>query len=99
MIKFWVVFLVVLMVLAVNLPGGMLSGFGVNPNILIATLVAFVIAGMVEHQKLGMIALVVVVALAANVPASMAESIGYDRDILIAVLVGLVLLPFIAKQF
>lgn len=98
MIKFWLVFLVLLMVIAINLPGGMLSGFGVSPNILVATLVAFIMAGMVEHQKLGLIALVVVVALAANVPRAMAASIGYDRDIMIAVLAGLVILPFVAKQ-
>mgnify|MGYP001567333227 FL=1 len=97
--RFVLVFLTLAMVLAINLPGGMLSQFGANPNVLIATLAAVVIAGLIANEHLGLVVVVIATAVAANVPKEVAASIGYDRDIMLALLVGLVLLPFVARQF
>lgn len=96
--KFALIFLILIMVIAVNLPHGALAGFGISPNILIAALAAFIIAGLIANEHLGLIVLVILAAAAANVPREVADSIGYDRDIMLAVLIGLVLLPFIARQ-
>lgn len=97
--KFALVFLVLMMVIAINLPHGVMTEVGISPNILLGALGAFVIAGLVSNEHLGLIVLVILAAIAANVSPETAASIGYDRDIMIAVLVGLVVLPFVAKQF
>lgn len=96
--KFILVFLVLMLIVGINLPHGALTEVGVSPNILLAALCALVIAGLVAHQNLGVVALVIIAAVAANVPPETAASIGYDRDIMIAVLIGLVLMPFVAKH-
>ncbi len=97
--KFLLVFLILALVIGVNLSHGMLSEVGMNGNVLIGTLIALVIAGLVSTQGFGLIVLVVVATIAANVPPQIARSIGYDRDIMLAVLVALIILPIIAKQF
>jgi ABC-type spermidine/putrescine transport system permease subunit I len=98
-VKFILVFLVLLMVIAINLPQGAIAGLGFDANYLIAVLTALVIAGLVSSQKLGLIVVVVCAAIAANVPREVADSIGYNRDIMLAVLIALVILPFVARQF
>lgn len=97
--KFALVFLILAMVLAINMPGGMLSQFGLSPNILVAALAALVIAGLIANENLGLVVLVIAAAIAANVPVEVAASIGYNRDIMVALLVALILLPIIARQF
>ena len=96
--KFVLVFLILIMVLAINIPHGILTEFSISPNILIGALAAFVIAGLVSHHHLGLIVLVILAAIGANVPPELAASIGYDREVMLAVLVGLVLLPFVARH-
>lgn len=96
--KFLLVFLILIMVIAINVPHGILSEFSVNPHFLIGALGAFVIAGLISNQNLGIIVLVILAAIGANVPPELAASIGYDRTIMLAVLIGLVLLPFVARQ-
>lgn len=96
--RFVLVFLVLIMVILINLPHGIMSEFSVSPNILLGALAAFVIAGLVSNQNLGIIALVILAAIGANVPPEVAANIGYDRDIMLAVLIGLVLLPFFARH-
>jgi hypothetical protein len=96
--KFLLIFLTLAMVLAINLPQGMLTEFGANPNILIAALVALVIAGLLANEHLGLVVVVIGVAVAANAPQELAESIGYSREMMMAVLAALVVLPFVARQ-
>ncbi len=97
--KFLLMFVIIALVLAVNMPSDMLSQFGANSNILFATLAAIVIAGLVANEHIGLVAVVIGVAIAASVPKEVAASIGYDRDIMIALLVALVLMPWVARQF
>ncbi|MBI2969587.1 MAG: hypothetical protein HYY36_02460 [Gammaproteobacteria bacterium] len=96
--KFLAIFLVLMIVVAINLPHGVMTEIGVSPNILLGALAAFIIAGLISNEHLGIIVLVILAAVAANVPPEMAESIGYDREIMIVVLIGLVILPFVAKR-
>lgn len=97
--KFLLVFLTLVMVLAINLPDGMLAQFGASPNVLIAALAALVIAGLIANEHLGLVVVVIGVALAANAPPDVAVAIGYKREVMMAVLVALVLMPFVARQF
>ncbi len=97
--KFLLMFVIIALVLAVNIPSDMLSQFGANSYIMFAALAAVVIAGLVANEHIGLVVVVVCSAIAASVPKEMAASIGYDRDIMIAVLVALVLMPWIARQF
>ncbi|MBI2992702.1 MAG: hypothetical protein HYY48_00810 [Gammaproteobacteria bacterium] len=96
--RFALVALILIIVVAINLPHGALTEVGISPNILIGVLAALIIAGLVSNQNLGIIALVILAAIAANVPPEIAANIGYDRDIMLAVLIGLVVLPFIARH-
>ncbi len=97
--KFVLIFLTLALVLAINLPEGMLTEIGASPNILLAALVALAIAGLIANEHLGLVVVVVGVALAANAPQEIADSIGYSRELMLAVLAGLVIMPFVARQF
>jgi hypothetical protein len=96
--RFLIVFLIMVIVLAINFKAGILAQFSVE-NFLIAVLVALVVSALISNEHPAFIALVVCVGLAANVPRATALSMGYDRDILLALLVALVFLPVISRQF
>ncbi|MBI1732843.1 MAG: hypothetical protein HYR49_08765 [Gammaproteobacteria bacterium] len=96
--RFLVVFLVLVIVLAINFKAGILAQFSAT-NFFVAVLVALIISALVASEHAGFVVLVIGVALAANVPREVALSIGYDRDVMIALLVALVLLPIISRQF
>ena len=97
--KFLLIFLILALVIGVNVSHGMLSELGLNGNILLGTLAALVIAGLVSTQGFGLIVLVVIATIAANVPSEFARSLGYNREMMLAVLVALVIMPIVAKQF
>jgi hypothetical protein len=96
--KFVLVFLTLAMVLAINLPGGMLSQFGASPNALIAALAALVIAGLIANEHTGLVVVVILAAIAANAPQEVAASIGYSRQVMLAVLIALITLPLVARH-
>ncbi len=95
-LRYALVSLVLFLALAVNLPDGMLIHLGLAPNILLATLSAMVIAGLVAHRHLLLVLLAVLCVVGANLPTGMAQHLGIDRDVLLATLVGLILMPIIA---
>jgi hypothetical protein len=96
--KFLAVFFVILLAIGANLSDGFLARYGVDANILLVALGAFVIAGLIMHQNMTFIIIVLLVAVAANLPPEMAQSYGYDPDIMLALLVGLVLIPLVSKH-
>lgn len=95
-LRYLLVSLVLFLVITVNLPDGMLAHLGLAPNVLLATLVAIAIAGLVAHRNLLLVTLAVLCVAGANLPTGIAQSLGIDRDILIATLIGLILMPLIA---
>lgn len=97
MLRFALIFLTLLMSIGVNLDDGFLVRLGVDPDILMAALTAFVIAGLILHHRLALIVLVVLLTLGANVPAEYAASWGYDPDYLLGALVAIVVSPWIGR--
>lgn len=95
-LRYILVGLILFLILAVNLPEGLIFRLGMAPNVLLATLCSIVVTGLIAHRHLLLIALVLVCAAGANLPASVASQWGINRDILLATLVGLVIMPFVA---
>ncbi len=91
--KLFIVFVVVLLSVAVNLPDGMIARVGVDANWLLAALVAWVIAALVYHRRMAMIVIVVVLSFGANLPFDL----GIDRDILAGTLVAVLSVPYVAS--
>ncbi len=96
--RFFLVFLMLLMIIGANLSDGFLYRFGIDPDILTAALVALVITGLVYKRRLALIVLVVLMTVAANTPVQIAMSMGFDPDFLLAALLGLVFTPFVYSQ-
>jgi hypothetical protein len=97
MVKHGLIFLVVVLVLAVNTPEGFLVRLGFDPNILMITLIALVITGLVAQRNLALVVLVVLLIVGANLPPETAESLGVNPDYLLATLIGLVLAPIVIR--
>ncbi|MDH5437112.1 MAG: hypothetical protein OEX83_10165 [Gammaproteobacteria bacterium] len=95
--KFILVFIVLFLTIAANIPDNMISRLGVAPNYLLATLVAVVITGLVYYRGLLLIVLVVLISLIANMPESFALNFGIDRDYFVATLVAIVVIPIVAN--
>lgn len=97
--KFLALFLVLFISIAVNLPHGYLAMLGMDPNILMAALVAIVIAGLSVRRRLFFVVLVVIMSIGANLPESTIARLGVDREVLLAGLIAVVLIPYIMFQF
>ena len=91
------IFIILFLTIAINLPHGMIARMGFDANILIAGLIAVVLTGLLRHRQLFLIILVVFCALAANVPDEMVEDYGLDPDYFLGILLALVILPMGAK--
>ncbi len=91
--KLLLIFVVVLMSVAVNLPEGMIARVGVDPNWVLAALLAWVIAAMIYQRPPALIGIVVLLSFGAHFPLD----IGIDRDILAGTLVALVVVPYVAS--
>ncbi len=95
--KFILVFIILLMTIAVNLPDNMISRLGIAPNYLLAALIAVVITGLVYYRGLLLIVLVIFMSLAANMPEDFDLNFGVDRDYFVAALIALVIIPIVAN--
>ena len=91
------IFIILFLTIAINLPHGMISRMGFDADYLMAALIAVVLTGLLKHKQLFLIVLVVFCALAANIPAEMVEAWGLDPDYFLGVLIALVVLPIGAK--
>lgn len=98
MMRFGLIFLTLTMAIGVNLDEGFLARLGVNPNILLVALLAFIITGLIVHRHLALIIMVTLMAVGANVPATTAATAGYDPDYLLAGLAALVFAPLIGEH-
>lgn len=91
------VFIILFLTIAINLPHGMISRMGFDADILMAVLIAVVLTGLLRDKQLFLVVLVVFCVLAANVPDEMIREYGLDPDYFLGVLVALVVLPIGAK--
>ena len=95
--KTLLIFIVLFLTIAINLPHGMIARMGFDADILIAVLIAIVLTGLLRHRQLFLVILVVICALAVNVPEEMIMHWGIDPDYFLGILVALVILPIGAK--
>lgn len=93
------VFLILFLSTAINLPHGILDHLGLQKSYLMVTLTTIVVTGLIVHRTLFLIILVVGLSLCANMPESFLLEHGIHRDYLLATLVALVLMPYIARHF
>ncbi|MGE0484172.1 MAG: hypothetical protein AB7Q81_08520 [Gammaproteobacteria bacterium] len=97
MLSFGIVFFALSLALGVNADEGFMARLGFDPDILMITLVAFVVAGLVAHRHLALVVSVVLLAAGANLPPTTAAGLGYDPDIALAALFALVTVPFFVR--
>ena len=95
--KLALVFFILYLTMAINLPDSYIAHLGVDPNYLMIALIAIVIAGLVTHRHIALITLVILLSFGANLPEEFLISIGMDKDILFATLVVIVFVPLSAK--
>jgi len=98
MIKFAIVSLTMMMSIGANLSDGFIARLGFDPDILLVTLIAFVVTGMIYHHHIALVVLVVLMTVGANVSEETALSMGYNPDYLLAGLITFVITPFVCKQ-
>ena len=91
------IFIVLFLTVAINLPEGMLNQFGYDVDILVAALAAVVMTGFLKHRQLFLIILVMACAMAVNIPEETIRGFGMDPDYILGVLAALVVLPIGAK--
>jgi hypothetical protein len=92
------IFIILFLTIAINLPHGMIARMGFDADILIAVLIAIVLTGLLRQRQLFLVVLVVFCAAAANVPEEMVIEWGIDPDYFLGILVALVFLPIGAKM-
>lgn len=91
--KFVLVFLVLFMTIAINLPNHMIQGIGLDPKYLMAALGAWVLAGLLSNGKMLLVILVMGMALLANLPQDSLSNMGIDRTYLLVTLLCVALAP------
>lgn len=97
--QFTLIALILTVIIGANMREGIIGRIGFEPNILLATLIALVIAGLVVHRRILFVVIVIGLVIAANMPTSYALAIGYDPDYMLAALIALVLTPLVASRF
>lgn len=96
--KLTLLFLVLFMSIAANLPDSVISRLGLEPNYLLAALTAIIIAWFTVHLEALLALLVVGLSIGANLPESLADSMNVNRDYLFATLVAIVIIPWVSRQ-
>jgi len=97
--KFALIFLVLFMAISINLPDGIISRLGIDPNYLIVALAALVVTGLIAHRNLALPVLIALMCIGANLPVDYATQVGVNRDILTAGLISLVITPYVVHWF
>ena len=95
--KVLLVFLMSFLTAGITLARETLAHFGVDTNVLLVTLIAIVIAGLLAHRKLLLVVLVCGMSLTINLPPEILQSHGIKKDVLVIVLMTIIVLPIITK--
>jgi branched-subunit amino acid transport protein len=96
-VKYVALFLVIFVSIGANLPSSIIHQIGLEPNYLLAALVAIIFTWLCAHRGAFVVILVSLLFVAANLPEETASGIGYDRDYILATLIAIVLLPYIKR--
>ena len=95
--KIVLVFMILFLTIAINLPHGMISRVGFDANYLLAALAAVVLTGLLMHRQLFLVVLVIFACIAANMPNEVMQQWGLESNYFLAVLIALVVLPIGSK--
>lgn len=98
-IKFLFVFLTLCLSIGVNLDEGLLAHYGFDANILMATLVALLITGLIIKRRMALISLVIAMVIGINLPEEIISGWGFDQDFLLIGLIAVILVPLIMRIF
>ena len=88
---------VVVMSLSANLPESVVTRFGVDRKILIASLVVVLAIALVRYVRLALVLVVVVLVLGANLPDTLAAELGISPMVMMSAL-GVVVVTAILTQ-
>jgi hypothetical protein len=97
MTKYILVFITLFLSIVVNLDKGLLSHYGIDANILMIALAAFIITGLIAQERLGLIVLVIALVIGINLPEEVIADWGVDRQYLLVTLIAVILLPLINR--
>ena len=95
--KYILVFITLFLSIAVNLDKGLLSYYGLDANILMIALAAFLITGLIAEQRMGLIVLIIALVIGINLPDEIISNWGINQQYLLVTLIALILLPFINR--
>ena len=96
--KFFLVIFTLSLCIGVNLPDSLLAQYGIDPNVLMMAMIAFLIAGLLSHANIALVFVIMLLTLAVNLPAEFADSVGYNPNMLLIALIAMVILPVTVKQ-
>jgi hypothetical protein len=96
-IKFLIVFALVLLAMMLNLGDNFLARMGLHTDYVYLILVALVIAALIFSRTPKMIFVVLLLVVASNVPSDYLFNIEIDRDYVAALMVAVVLIPYVTS--
>ena len=96
-LKFLLVFLVMMFCIGINMSHGFLSRLGMHPNMFMVAGVACGLAVFGYFLNIPMLVIVSVMMLLANVTSKTAASFGYEPNFMLACTIAVLLLPFFIR--
>lgn len=97
LLKYLVVFIIMMTCIGINMSGGFLSRLGLHPDMLMVAGVSGVAALFGYFLNIPMLILVTVMTLLSNATVKTAASIGYQPGIMLACTIAVLLLPFLIR--
>jgi hypothetical protein len=92
--RYLIFFIIIMLSIGINLGQHILDRLNVDRNILLITLIAIVIAGLLAQRHLLFITLVGGLTVAINLPAEILNQNHVSPDMLFATLVAVIITPF-----
>lgn len=96
--KFVSMFIVLFLTIAANLPSSVIARLGFDADYLKAALIAAVIAALIQHKKLFLVAVVIMCSIFANMPGDILAGWSLNPDYFFVLMLGLILTPIGAKM-
>lgn len=94
----WLLFLVLLMAVAANLPEGMAEAYSIEKRYLLMALTGVVAVSILRYARFTLILITFILAIGANLPKQLAEAFGVDTSIMFFTLVVMVVVA-VANRF
>ena len=97
LIKYMVVFFIMMFCIGINMSHGFLSRLGLHPDMLMVAGVSGVMALFGYFLNIPLLAVVTAMTLLSNATVKTAASIGYQPSFMLACTVAVLLLPFLIR--